>query len=116
MATTVATGIRRLRMHGSPSIWAGSTVILAKVFTLAILPDCEETSKEGATHVAKRSHHAVLFLCRPVMLFPVGAIASAMLRDLGENDFGRKPALGEMSRDPLSRLFRRHFGIEKHQH
>src|SRR5580700_1999983 len=50
------------------------------------------------------------------MLAPVCAIASTVLRDLSENNFGRETALGKMSNDSLLRPFRWHLGIEKHQH
>ncbi len=38
------------------------------------------------------------------MLAPVGSIASAVERDLGEEEFGGKPAFGEVSGDSLFRL------------
>ena len=50
------------------------------------------------------------------MLLPVGPIASTVERDLGENEFGGKPALGEVSSDSLLRLLRWNLRIEEHEH
>src|SRR5271155_4455542 len=36
MPTTVETGIRRPRMHGTPSIWSARTVILTKVIDASL--------------------------------------------------------------------------------
>jgi len=47
-----------------------------------------------------------LFFGGGMMLAPVGSIASTVERDLGEEKFGGKPALGEVSSDSLLRLFR----------
>ena len=50
------------------------------------------------------------------MLAPVGSVASAVLGDLRENEFGGQPALGEVGGDSLLRLFRWNLRVEKHQH
>ncbi len=50
------------------------------------------------------------------MLLPVGPIASAVERDLGEDEFGGEVAFGEVGGDSLFRLFRGNFGIEEHKH
>jgi len=50
------------------------------------------------------------------MLLPVRPVASAVLRDLGENEFGGQFALGEMGGDSLLRLFRRDLRVQKHEH
>jgi hypothetical protein len=41
-----------------------------------------------------------------MMLAPVGSIASTVERDLGQNEFGGEPALGEVGGDSLLRRFR----------
>src|ERR1700722_9396559 len=51
-----------------------------------------------------------------MVLLPVGSIASAVERDLGEDKFGSQPALGEVSGDSLLCPLCRDFWIQKHQH
>src|ERR1700716_10664 len=51
-----------------------------------------------------------------MMLLPVGSIASAMERDLGEEEFGGEPALGEVRSDSLLGPFRWNLWIEEHEH
>src|SRR5208337_379074 len=51
-----------------------------------------------------------------MMLAPVGPIASAVLGNLGKDEFGGKPSLGEVGSDSLLRLFRRNLRVEEHQH
>src|ERR1019366_3128134 len=46
----------------------------------------------------------------------VDSIASTVERDLGEEEFGGKPALGEVSGDSLLRLLRWNLRIEEHQY
>ncbi len=50
------------------------------------------------------------------MLAPVGPIAPAVLGDLGQDEFGGKPAFGKVGSDSLSRLLGWHLRIEEHQH
>src|SRR2546429_1350948 len=57
-----------------------------------------------------------LLPCAWMMLLPVGSIASTMERDLGEEEFGGQPALGQVRGDSLLGPFRRNLRIEKHQH
>ena len=49
------------------------------------------------------------------MLAPVGSIASTMERDLRQEEFSGKLALGQVSSDPLFGPFRRNLWIEEHQ-
>jgi hypothetical protein len=46
-----------------------------------------------------------LFFCGAVFFAPVGAVASAVERDLREEQFGGQATLGEVSGDPLLRRF-----------
>ena len=50
------------------------------------------------------------------MLLPVGSIASTMERDLGEEEFGGEPALGQVRSDSLLGPFRWNLRIEEHEH
>src|SRR5258708_3252988 len=51
-----------------------------------------------------------------MMLLPVGSVASTMERDLGEEEFGGEPALGQVRSDSLLGPFRRNLRIEEYQH
>jgi len=51
-----------------------------------------------------------------MVLAPVGPIASAVLGDLGKDEFGGEPAFGEVGGDSLLRLLYRNLRIEKYQH
>src|SRR5438105_8263708 len=57
-----------------------------------------------------------LLLCRGMMLTPVGPIASTVERDLGEEEFGGEPALGQVRGDSLLGPFRWNLWIEEHEH
>jgi len=49
------------------------------------------------------------------MFSPVNAITSAMEPDLRENEFRRKPSLGEVRGDSLLRFFRRNLWVEEYK-
>src|SRR6266853_4848257 len=51
-----------------------------------------------------------------MMLLPVSSITSTMECDLGEEEFGCEPALGEVRSDSLLGPFRWNLWIEKHKH
>lgn len=51
-----------------------------------------------------------------MMLAPVSSIASTVLGDPGEDEFGGKPPLGEMRSNSLLRPFRWNFRVEKYQY
>ena len=56
------------------------------------------------------------FFCGWMMLAPIGSVASTVDRDLGEEQFGGQPALGEMGSDSLLCSFRRNLRVEENQY
>ena len=50
------------------------------------------------------------------MLAPVGSVASAVLGDLRQDEFGGEPAFGEVGGDSLRHFLCWNLGVEKHQH
>src|SRR4030088_1923283 len=57
-----------------------------------------------------------LLSCAWMMLLPVGSVASTVERDLGEEEVGGEPALGEVRSDSLLGPFRGNLRIEEHEH
>src|SRR5882762_11416634 len=51
-----------------------------------------------------------------MMLAPVGSIASTVECDLGEEEFGCEPALGQVRSDSLLGPFRWNLRIKEHEH
>ena len=61
-------------------------------------------------------HIILLFFGGRVVLLPVHAVASTMLRNLSEDEFGGEAALGEVRSNSQLRLLGRNFGIQKYEH
>ena len=51
-----------------------------------------------------------------MVLTPVGAVAPAMHRNLGQDELGSEAPLGEVRRDSLLRPLRWNFRIKKYEH